>query len=169
MKALVLIASLIASSAWGSIDSIVDLAPERLVGTWEAVAVHLGLPAPCVYQIAFSTPVEARFVAVSSTSANARPIFLGKLSSSELKDGYVTLEFTPMGDSADYEYQRVAIEGRATSSGDDSIIDGKITVQRRNGKSSTEPVFFEHKLWVRDFSDMSKAAQKILRGGSSHP
>jgi hypothetical protein len=169
MKRCVLLACFFAVTASGTIQSITDLQPAQLVGTWEAVAVHLGLPTPCVYQILFSTPTEARFVAVLSPLPESRPMFLGKLSSSELKDGHITLQFTPIGDSADYEYQSVEIAGRANSSGDDAYIDGKITVQRRNGKSSTEPVLFANKLWVQDFAAMSKAAQEILRGGGSHP
>src|SRR4051812_11075385 len=82
IKRSVFLACCFAVTASGTIQSITDLQPAQLVGTWEAVAVHLGLPTPGVYQILFSTPTEARFVAVLSPLPDSRPMFLGKLSSS---------------------------------------------------------------------------------------
>jgi hypothetical protein len=160
MRARLVLAWFVAANAWGTTQSISDLQPSQLIGTWEAIAVHLGVPTPCVYQISFSAPDRAYFVA---TFSQAAPMFLGKLTSSELKDGHIALQFSPVGDPADYEFQRVDIEGRANASGDDAHIEGKITVLRRNGKSSTEPVLFRNKLWAKDLGQMSDAAREILR------
>src|ERR1700737_998514 len=142
MRTCIVFVCCMAASAWATIQSVSDLQPDKLVGTWEAVALSGGLPTTAVYQMTFSAPTAGSFVAVLSKSAFSPPMFLGKLSSSELKKGHITLQFSPIGDSADYEYQRVEIEGHASSSGDDAWIDGKITIQRRNGKASTEPVLF---------------------------
>jgi hypothetical protein len=163
MRARLVLTWFIAANACGTIRSVSDLQPAQLVGTWEAIAVHLGVPTTCVYQISFSAPDTAYFVAATSQSAILPPMFLGKLTSSELKDGHITLRFSAVSDSADYEFQRVDVAGRASASGDDAYIDGKITVRRRNGHAETEPVLFANKLWVKDLKSMSEAAQEILR------
>jgi hypothetical protein len=168
MRARFVLAWFIAANALGTIQSISDLSAEKLVGTWEAIAIHLGLPTTCVYQMSFSGPTRAYFVAMLGQSTVSPPMFLGKLNSSELKDGHITLQFSPVGNSADYEFQRVNIDGRASISGDDAYIEGKITVHRRDGKVSTEPVWFANKLWVKDLGGMSEAAQEILRRAEGH-
>lgn len=168
MRAHILVSWLVAASASATIQSISDLQPEKLVGTWEAIPIHDGIAMEGVYQMSFSGPDRGFFVATSSKFSESPPLFLGKLSSAALKDGHVTLEFSPIGASADYEYRRVHIDARGSTSADLALIEGKITIYRRDGKVSTEPVFFANKLWVKDLAGISAAAQRILRHAGTH-
>jgi len=167
VKAFSLLLCLVASAA-ATIQTVSDLTADRLVGTWEAIAVKDGLPFESVYQISFTAPDAAYFVGMSSKDALSPPSFLGKLSSSNLAKGHIRLQFSAIGDSTDYYCDQVAIDGRATRSGDEASIEGTITLHLRNGKTSTERVLFANKRWVQDFVEISKRAQEILHNAQIH-
>jgi hypothetical protein len=72
-----------------------------------------------------------------------------------------------MGD-VERDYEVVKVEGRASASGDEAYIDGKIVLVHPNGKSETERVLFRNSLWVRQITEASDVAQEILENARSH-
>ena len=174
MKTLALLLCFVGTAA-ANIQSISDLTPDGLVGTWEALAARDGIAGPLVFQMSFSAPNAAYLIITDSPDTSFPPRFLGKLTGSSLVKGNIHLKFSAVPPypvpalGTDYEYDRVEIEARATSSGDvGSFIEGTMVTHRSNGKESKLGVCFVNKFWVRDLAQFSKAAQEIINNVRVH-
>ena len=150
-------------SSHANTTSISDLVLDRLTGSWEALVERGGRPSAGIYLMVFKTPQEAWLVEAWPKSDPEHVRFVGRLVSSALDNGKIDLQFVPAGKSAEPEYVSVQITGRATASGDEANISGKIVIRRRNGNITTEPVSFENALWTRSIADASLIAEKAIK------
>ena len=161
--------------AAGETRSIGDLTPTGLVGTWEGLAARRdGVAVPQVFQMSFTTPDTAYFVASSSADAESSPRFLGKLTSCTLTKGAIHLTFSPVppypvpAEGVDYGYDRVEIEGRPTEAGDLSSVEGTLVMHSTKGAEVTYHIVFIKALWVHEIAQYSKAAQEIIKNVQAH-
>jgi hypothetical protein len=151
-----------ATNSHANINSIADLTRDKLVGTWEALVQRAGI-GPGVYQIVFTAPDKAWFVEAWPHSDPDHVRFLGRLMSAALADGKINLKFAAVGESFNYPYVSVEINGQATTSGESRAIYGTISTKRQDGKSTTEPVLFAYGLWTRSIAEASEIGQKAIR------
>jgi hypothetical protein len=151
-------------NAFGTVESIEDLPQTKLVGVWEAMIQKDGVVGPGVYQMHFTDPENAYFVAMWSGAL--RPVFLGRLASCEISKGRVKLVFAAVS-AAESNYDSVEIAARATYSGDEAVIDGQIFVKGSDGKVSTDRVFFLNRLWTQSISEASESARKSIENAKN--
>jgi hypothetical protein len=154
----------LSANSLAEVATIEDLPPSKLVGVWEAIIQRNGVVGPGVYQMHFTTPSSAYFVAVWPGAS--RPLFVGRLVSSEIVKGRLKLVFAPI-DASESDYDSVEIGGRANYSGDEGGIDGKIIIKARNGRVSTDPVIFLNRLWTQSISEASDSAQKAIQNAEN--
>jgi len=159
-----IVALILSANALGDVVSVEDLPPDKLVSIWEAIIQRQGLVGPGVYQMHFTIPTSAYFVAVWPGAS--RPLFVGRLVSSELSKGHLKLAFAAV-EGSESDYDSIEIDGRATYSSHEGAIDGEIVVKSRNGKISTDRVIFLNRLWTHSIAEASKEARKIIEDAES--
>jgi hypothetical protein len=152
-------AFILSARALGDVESIEDLPPAKLVSVWEAIIQKDGIAGPGVYQMQFTNSVSAYFVAMWPGAS--RPLFVGRLASSELSKGHLKLAFTAESGS-ESDYDSVQIDARATCTSAQAVIDGEIIVKARDGKVSTNRVLFLNSLWTQSIAEASRNAREIL-------
>jgi len=153
---------LVTTRVRSNILPVVDLKPDQLIGSWEALVQREGMVGPSIYQMLFVSPKEAWLAQAASDSSFAGLQFLGRLTSEDLANGQIKLEFTALQGQSEPDYVSVQIEGRASSSGDLKIIEGEIIKKEKDGKATSDHVFFANTLWTRSIADASVAAEKAI-------
>jgi|SRR5205085_3355721 len=145
------------------ITPIVDLAPDQLIGPWEAIVQHQGTVGSSIYQILFLSPNEAWLAQAASDSHFSVVQFIGRLASENLTNGQIKLEFTAVQGRSESDYVSIQIEGIASGSANQKIIEGKIVKKTKDGRVTSDPVLFAKTLWTRSIVESSVAAEKAIR------